>query len=174
MCVQLQNAPQVKQQKNKRRFDPKRLNRGIVLVKNLPKGFYEEQLRKYFAQYGRVTRLRLARSLRTGNSKHYAYIEFAFPEVAKIAADTMNNYIMFRQIIKTAYIPPEQQDHDYFRQPVQQKKIGGIVRHITPSQKRVLAAKKAQSKPITDEQHVDRVERSCYKWVLQPFFFQWI
>lgn len=153
----------MQQQKNKRSFDPKRLNRGIVLVKNLPKGFYEDQLKKYFKQYGRVTRLRLARSLRTGQSKHFAYIEFAFPEVAKIAADTMNNYIMFRQILKTAYIPPEDQTHDYFRQPVKKQYINGVPKFVTPSQKRLQATKWKPSPPVTDEKHADHVERTSYK-----------
>lgn len=153
----------MQKQTKKHRFDPKRLNRGVVLIKNLPKGFYEEQLKKYFSQYGKVTRLRLARSLRTGQSKHYAYAEFQYPEVAKIAADSMNNYLMFRQILKTAYIPPEAQDHDYFKQPVRSIKKNGIVKFITPSQRRVHAIKKKQNIPISEEQHANRVERTNHK-----------
>lgn len=141
----------MQKQTSKRRFDPKRLNRGIVLVQNLPKGFYEPQLRKYFAQYGRVTRLRLARSLRTGQSKHYAYVEFQYPEVAKIAADTMNNYMMFRQILKTAFISPDKQDHDYFKQPVKRVKIDGVTKFITPSMARVNAMRRQMNKPLSEE-----------------------
>jgi len=45
-------------------------------------------------------RVRLARSKKTGNSKGYAFVEFDFKEVAQIAAETMNNYLMFNRLIK--------------------------------------------------------------------------
>lgn len=92
--------------------------RGIVLVKNLPHGFFEDQLEQYFGQFGRLTRMRLCRSKTTGASKGYAYIEFEIPEVAKVAAETMNNYLMFNKLVKTAYIPPEQQSINYFKTSV--------------------------------------------------------
>lgn len=36
----------------------------------------------------------------TGNPRGFAYIQFAHDEVAKIVADTMNNYLMFGKLIK--------------------------------------------------------------------------
>ncbi|KAG5670230.1 hypothetical protein PVAND_000507 [Polypedilum vanderplanki] len=89
--------------------------KGLVYIKNLPHGFYEEQLRGYFSQFGAITRLRLGRSPKTLNSRGYAFIEFRYPEVAQIAAEAMNNYIMFHRLIKTKYIAPENIHHDYFR-----------------------------------------------------------
>ncbi|KAH8243339.1 hypothetical protein KR032_006615 [Drosophila birchii] len=89
--------------------------RGVIIVKHLPHGFFEQQLRQYFRQFGRVLRVRLARSLRTGNSKGYAFVEFEYPEVAKVAADTMDNYLMFQKVVKASYIPPEKQVFNYFR-----------------------------------------------------------
>ena len=41
--------------------------------------------------------------LQTGKSKGYAYIEFAHKDVAKLVADTMNNYLMFTRILKCKY-----------------------------------------------------------------------
>lgn len=38
--------------------------------------------------------------LQTGRSKGYAFIEFEHPEVAKIAAETMNNYLIFDRLLK--------------------------------------------------------------------------
>ncbi|XP_017082769.1 MKI67 FHA domain-interacting nucleolar phosphoprotein [Drosophila eugracilis] len=92
--------------------------RGVIIVKHLPHGFFEQQLRQYFRQFGRVLRVRLARSLRTGNSKGYAFVEFEYPEVAKVAADTMDNYLMFQKVVKASYIPPEKQTFNYFRTSV--------------------------------------------------------
>lgn len=106
----------------------KRKSRGIVYIKHLPHGFQEEQLRNYFTQFGVVTRLRLARSQRTLGSKGYAFIEFRYPEVAEIAANAMDNYVMFKNIIKSVYIPPDKVKYDYFRQGVKNiKKDGKLV-----------------------------------------------
>ena len=35
---------------------------GVVYVGHIPHGFFEEQMRKYFSQFGTVTRLKLSRS----------------------------------------------------------------------------------------------------------------
>lgn len=100
--------------------------RGVVYIKHLPHGFYEEQLRGYFSQFGAITRLRLARSTKTLGSKGYAFIEFRYPEVAEIAADAMNNYLMFKNIIKTRFIPPSEVKNDYFRSGVKKVKRDGV------------------------------------------------
>ncbi|EDW38926.1 GL13812 [Drosophila persimilis] len=95
-----------------------RKERGIVFIKHLPHGFFEQQLRQYFKQFGRVLRVRLARSPRSGNSKGFAFVEFEYPEVAKVAADTMDNYLMFQKVVKASYIPPENQKFNYFKSSV--------------------------------------------------------
>lgn len=160
----MNRAPAVRRQKASHQFDPKRLKRGVVLVQNLPKGFFEKELKKYFTQYGRVTRLRLARSERTGGSKGYAFIEFKHPEVAKVAAETMNDYLMFRQRLKTVYISPEEQDHDYFKQPVKfVRQKNGKVKVHTPTTLRAVKAVAKYNKPVTTEVQAERVERSKYK-----------
>lgn len=93
-----------------------------MFIKHLPHGFFEDQLKKYFEQFGEVTRVRLARSKRTGGSKGYAFVEFDYPEVAEVAAETMDNYLMFKKIVKAAYIPPEKQNFNYFRTSVRKIK----------------------------------------------------
>lgn len=39
-------------------------------------------------------------SLQTTKSKAIAFIEFVFEDVARIVAETMNNYLMFEKILK--------------------------------------------------------------------------
>jgi nucleolar protein 15 len=51
----------------------------------------------FFSQFGRLTRVRVSRSKKTGKAKHYAFLEFAVPEVARIAADAMEGHFMFAQ-----------------------------------------------------------------------------
>lgn len=76
--------------------------------RRIPHGFFEHEMRDYFSQFGTIQRLRLSRNKRTGHSKHYAFLEFASAEVAKIVADTMNNYLMFGHILKCKVVPKEQ------------------------------------------------------------------
>lgn len=76
-------------------------------ARRIPHGFYEKEMRAYFSQFGPITRLRLSRNRVTGRSKHYAFIEFASTSVAKVVADTMDNYLMFGHILKCKFAPPE-------------------------------------------------------------------
>lgn len=68
---------------------------GTLYIGHLPDGFYEPQMKKFFSQFGRVTRLRCSRSIKNAKSKGYGFIEFADVEVAKIVAQTMHKYLLF-------------------------------------------------------------------------------
>ncbi|CAL8240745.1 unnamed protein product [Merluccius merluccius] len=83
------------------------LSPGVVYVAHLPKSLGEKELKIYFQQFGKILRLRLARSKKTGSSKGYAFLEFECDEVAKIVAETMNNYLMRERLIKCQLMPPE-------------------------------------------------------------------
>lgn len=48
-------------------------------------------------------------STSAGGSKGYAFIEFAVPEVANIAADAMHDYMMFGQRLVCRVVPVDQQ-----------------------------------------------------------------
>ncbi|KAF3052522.1 hypothetical protein E8E11_011589 [Didymella keratinophila] len=94
---------------------PKATEPGVIYVGRVPRGFFEPQMKKYFAQFGRVLNLRLSRNKKTGASKHYAFVEFASAEVADIVARTMNNYLMFGHILKCSLIPKEQVHENLFK-----------------------------------------------------------
>lgn len=98
------------QQVKKRRKTPamqSKLSPGVVYVGHIPRGLFEPQLRAYFQQFGTILRMRLSRSKKTGGSKGYAFIEFDCDEVAKIVAETMNNYLMGERLIQCHVMPPE-------------------------------------------------------------------
>lgn len=86
-----------------------------MVNRRIPHGFYEHQMRAYFSQFGDITRLRLSRNRVTGSSKHYAFIEFASETVAKIVAETMNNYLMYGHILKCKFVPQEQQHPELWK-----------------------------------------------------------
>ncbi|CAI8054684.1 MKI67 FHA domain-interacting nucleolar phosphoprotein-like [Geodia barretti] len=81
--------------------------RGVIYLGHIPYGFFEDEMRSYFSQFGTVTRLKLYRSRKTGRSRGYAFVEFAFPEVAQIAAESMNNYLMCNKLLKCHVVEPE-------------------------------------------------------------------
>eukprot|EP00891_Asterochloris_glomerata_P009624 jgi/Astpho2/9624/Aster-03895 len=66
----------------------------------------------YFSQFGLVTKVRVSRNKKTGNSKHYAFVQFASPEVAAIAAEAMDGHMMFTcklraRVLKAADVHPD-------------------------------------------------------------------
>lgn len=162
-CLQL-GVTAVKKNRSKRPFNALKANRGVVFIKHIPHGFYEQQLKAYFEQFGTVTRTRVARSKKSGKSNGYAFVEFKVPEVAKIAAETMDNYLMFKQTLKTTYLAPEEQKYNYFRSVVgTQLDSEGTAHLLTPQTKRSdLAIKRMNTMP-TKKQHDNRVERALYK-----------
>ncbi|XP_061377571.1 MKI67 FHA domain-interacting nucleolar phosphoprotein-like [Danaus plexippus] len=93
----------------------KRRRRGLVYLAHIPHGFYEHEMTEYFKQFGVVTNARVIRSKRTGSSKGYAFVEFKEPTVAEIVAETMNNYLMGKRLIKAVYIPPSKQKRKALR-----------------------------------------------------------
>jgi len=101
--------------KKRARRENAKKKRGVVYVGHIPHGFYEAQMRDYFSQFGQVLRLRLSRSRNSAKSKGYAFIEFENEEVAKIAVESMNNYLMFERLLKCEYIPPEKVHPNMFK-----------------------------------------------------------
>ncbi|KAH6722366.1 hypothetical protein BKA61DRAFT_667110 [Leptodontidium sp. MPI-SDFR-AT-0119] len=88
---------------------------GVVYVGRIPHGFYENEMRAYFGQFGTILKLRLSRNKKTGASKHFAWIQFESAGVADIVARTMDNYMMFSHLLKVKLIPDEQVNPDWFK-----------------------------------------------------------
>ncbi|KAH7356660.1 hypothetical protein BKA65DRAFT_534462 [Rhexocercosporidium sp. MPI-PUGE-AT-0058] len=88
---------------------------GVIYVGRIPHGFYENEMRAYFGQFGTILKLRLSRNKKTGASKHFAWIQFESTGVADIVARTMDNYMMFSHLLKVKLIPDEQVNPDWFK-----------------------------------------------------------
>ncbi|CAI5701991.1 unnamed protein product [Peronospora effusa] len=92
---------------SKRQKDEKAKNQpsNVIYLGRVPHGFYEKEMMGFFKQFGVVRRVRLSRNKRTGNSKHYAFIQFDEPEVAQIVANTMNKYRLFDHTLSCHVVP---------------------------------------------------------------------
>ncbi|AOA65039.1 hypothetical protein PP7435_CHR4-0614 [Komagataella phaffii CBS 7435] len=86
---------------------PEISSKSVLYVGNIPNGFHEVEMRRYFSQFGDITRLRLSRNKITANSKHYGYIEFATKRAGQVAAETMNNYLLLGNLLKVEVLPKE-------------------------------------------------------------------
>merc|ERR1712224_631319 len=100
--------------------------RGVIYLGHIPKGFFEPQMRKYFEQFGEVSRLRLSRSKRNAHSKGYAFIEFKDEEVAQIVADTMSKYLLFGKTLVCHVVPKEKVHKNLFKGMGMGKKMKNI------------------------------------------------
>ncbi|KAH8098486.1 RNA binding-protein [Aureococcus anophagefferens] len=67
----------------------------VIYIGHIPDGFFEDQMRGFFGQFGEVTNLRISRSKKTGNSKGYGFVEFADGDTAAVAAGTMDKYLLY-------------------------------------------------------------------------------
>ncbi|CDW57944.1 RRM 1 domain containing protein [Trichuris trichiura] len=87
----------------------------VVRVRRIPFGFFENEMFEYFSQFGKVTRLKLIRSEKTGRSRGTAFVEFQSSKVAEIVASTMNNYLLLDSVLKCEVLPPEKIRHSLFK-----------------------------------------------------------
>lgn len=105
---------QVKQRVKKQKEEGN-LNPGVIFLGHLPSTLSETHVYDYFSQFGTISRFRLSRSKRTGNSRGYAFVEFESEDVAKIVAETMDNYLFGERLLSCKFMPPEKVHKDLFK-----------------------------------------------------------
>ena len=79
----------------------------IIYLGHIAHGFYEKQMKEFFVQFGEVKRLKLFRSMKTGKSKGYAFIEFSTPEIAQTVSEAMHGYFLHERQLVCHVVPPE-------------------------------------------------------------------
>jgi nucleolar protein 15 len=82
-----------------------------------PTGILSERVvvAEYFGQFGSVSKVRVSRSKRSTASKGFAFLKFQHAEVARIAAEAMNGYMMFGHTLKCSLVPSDQQHPRLFK-----------------------------------------------------------
>ncbi|GER27019.1 RNA binding protein-like protein [Striga asiatica] len=136
----------------------------ILYIGRIPHGFYEGEMEAFFKQFGTIKRLRIARNRKTGKSKHFGFIQFESPEVARVVEECMHNYLMYEHLLQVQLVPPERvhpklwkgvsrwykpldsvqierKRHDKERTLEQQQKlVAGIIQRDKKRRKRIEAA----------------------------------
>jgi nucleolar protein 15 len=91
---------ELKEKKGSKKSSSDEAKGDVVYLGRIPHGFYEEEMKAYFSQFGEILNLRLSRNKKTGASKHYAFIKFANPAVAEIVVETMHNYLLSNRLLQ--------------------------------------------------------------------------
>lgn len=99
---------------------------GVMYIGHIPHGFYEKQMAGFFSQFGRVLRVRVSRSWRTGKSSGFAFVKFADKDVAVIASEAMDGYLMHGKRLKANFIPAEKVHKDMFKPKTRSEKFTPI------------------------------------------------
>lgn len=134
---------------------------GVIYLSRIPHGFYEDQMRAYFSQFGEITRLRMARNKRTGASKHYAYIEFRHEAVARIVAETMHNYLMFGRLIQCHLVPADKVHPETFVGANRKFKVIPWKKIAREAHNAEETGEKAQARKERQLKHIKSVEERC-------------
>uniref|UniRef100_A0A7S4NN50 RRM domain-containing protein n=1 Tax=Guillardia theta TaxID=55529 RepID=A0A7S4NN50_GUITH len=95
--------------------EKKARGRGVIYIGHIPHGFYKEQQYQFFSQYGKVTRLRLARNRKTGAYKGYGWVEFDDAAVAHEMAEKFNKYNVHGKSLHIHVVPNDQVHPELFR-----------------------------------------------------------
>nr|XP_012603272.1 MKI67 FHA domain-interacting nucleolar phosphoprotein isoform X2 [Microcebus murinus] len=159
---------QVRRRRMKPRQKQEKLKPGVIYVGHLPNTLHESQIHDYFSQFGTITRLRLSRSKRTGNSKGYAFVEFESDDVANIVAETMNNYLFGERLLQCCVIPPEKVHNELFKEwntPFKQPSYPAVKRY---NQKRTLTQRLKMEKRFKKKEKLLR-ERLAKKGIDYDF-----
>mmetsp|Transcript_24513 Transcript_24513/g.40867 ORF Transcript_24513/g.40867 Transcript_24513/m.40867 type:complete len:204 (-) Transcript_24513:50-661(-) len=83
----------------------------VIYLGHIPHGFYEDELKKFFSQFGIVRKLKLFRSPRTGRSRGFAFLEFESPETAATVSESLHGYFLHgRQLV--SHVIPSSKHHD--------------------------------------------------------------
>ena len=77
----------------------------VLYLSRLPYGFTDDAARKFFSQFGEIKGVCFPRSKKTARSKGYMFVLFEDREIAEIAAQSMNDYLMFGKLLKAKVLP---------------------------------------------------------------------
>jgi nucleolar protein 15 len=66
----------------------------VLYIGHLPDEFEERDLRNFLQQFGKLVNIRISRSVKSGNSRGYAFVRWEDAETARIVAETLQGYLL--------------------------------------------------------------------------------
>ncbi|CAN3376399.1 hypothetical protein DIURU_004293 [Diutina rugosa] len=130
--------------------------RGILYIGRIPHGFYEKEMKKYFAQFGDIVNVCVARN-KSGKSKHFGFIEFADYDTAVVAQETMNNYLLFGHQLQVAFVTDKVDD--LFTRPQKYHHVAVPMRE--KSQKKHDGKRPAHKVEKLEHKHAERKQQKA-------------
>jgi nucleolar protein 15 len=94
----------------------------VVYLGHIAHGFYEQEIRKFFSQFGKVEKVKLVRSKKTGGSRGHAFIQFETPEIAEVVATTIDGYFLHEKQLVCNIVPQNKIHEGLFAVPRKSKK----------------------------------------------------
>lgn len=95
----------------------------VVYLGHIAHGFYETELRGFFQQFGKVRRLKLFRSKKSGNSRGHAFIQFENNDVAEVVASSLDGYFLSERQLVCHVVPVNKIHEGMFLPPKGQKSV---------------------------------------------------
>lgn len=122
---------------------------GVIYLGHIPHGFYEEQMMGFFSQFGKVEKVRVSRSKKSGRSKGFAFVKFKQAAVASTVANVMNGYHLFDKVLVSHVVPSSKVHPSMFK---------GANRKFKPVPWKLIA-KKQHNRERTEEERTRAVTR---------------
>lgn len=144
-------------------FDPASIKgeSTVIYLGHIPPAFGEAESRKFFAQFGKVRRVKIFKSMKTGGSKGYGFVQFETHDVAVVVAEAMDGYLLSDRQLVCHVIPVNKLHEGMFLPPKQVKKASDSTdatekkegeeeeeesEEDAPSQKKIARLTRTQSK----------------------------
>jgi nucleolar protein 15 len=118
------NSTRVSKPAQAGQFDPTSIKgeSTVIYLGHIPTGFGEAESRKFFAQFGKVRRVKIFKSMKTGGSKGYGFVQFETPDVATVVAEAMDGYFLSDRQLVCHVIPVNKLHEGMFLPPKQKSK----------------------------------------------------
>jgi RNA recognition motif-containing protein len=80
--------------------EQEKTDNAIIKIRNLPDGFFETEITKFFAQIAPVVNVRVLRNSRTGRSRGRAFVQFTDPDIADMIAEELDYFFLMEKVIR--------------------------------------------------------------------------
>lgn len=88
-------------------------DRTVLYIGHLPNEFEERDLKNFLQQFGKLVNLRISRSVKSGNSRGYAFCRFTDAETSSVVAETLNGYFIGSRRLVCQVVPNPHQGMFY-------------------------------------------------------------